>query len=239
MLEVKNLPPIRKSLNHKTMSMAAAEVIRERILSGRFPPGHQLKQDVLAAECNMSRIPIREALVQLESEGIIKILPHKGAVVVELSAREIEELFTMRVLLEPFLFQRSAPLLTAADLKNLKKILGRYTDSIDNHENASWNALNTEFHMLLYRHADSPRILATVQNLLNECDRHTRFQLSNIKGDPERAVREHTELLRLCVERKYEEGARLMWEHINHVRVVLVDLLHKHQDKILAAQPAA
>lgn len=223
------LRPGQKKPNHKTMSTAAADYIRDRILSGEYAPGFQLKQDVLADECGMSRIPIREALVQLESEGLIKILPHKGAMVIELSAREIEELFNMRTLLEPFLFERSAPLLTAADFRSLNKILGRYTDSIDKHESALWNELNTAFHMALYKHADSPRMLATVQNLLKECDRHTRFQLSNIKGDPERAIGEHTELVRLCQERKFKEGAALLWSHIDHVRVVLVDVLKQHQ----------
>ncbi|MGB3875238.1 MAG: GntR family transcriptional regulator [Shinella zoogloeoides] len=221
------------------MAMAAAEVIRDRILAGRFQPGAQLKQDILAAECGMSRIPIREALVQLESEGLVKILPHKGAIVVELSAKEIEELFNMRTLLEPFLLKRSAPLLKPADFKSLRKILARYTDSITNQDSESWNELNTEFHMVLYRHADSPRMMATVQTLLQECDRHTRFQLSNIKGDPERAVREHNELLRLCEERKFDEAAALMWEHIDHVRVVLVDLLEKHQAAEASGQSAA
>ena len=221
------------------MSMAAAEVIRDRILSGRFQPGTQLKQDILAAECGMSRIPIREALVQLESEGLVKILPHRGAIVVELSAKEIEELFNMRTLLEPFLLKRSAPLLKPADFRSLRKILARYTDSITNQDSESWNELNTEFHMVLYRHADSPRMMATVQTLLKECDRHTRFQLSNIKGDPERAVREHNELLRLCEERRFDEAASLLWEHIDHVRVVLVDLVQKHQAAEASGQSAA
>ena len=232
------MPPVRKDLNHKTMSTAAAEMIRERILSGKLPPGFQLKQDVLAAECGVSRIPIREALVQLESEGIVKILPHRGAIVVELSAKEIEELYHMRALLEPFLFERSAPLLTAADYKNLNKILSRYIESINKQESARWNELNAEFHMMLYNHADSPRVMRTVHKLLKECDRHTRFQLYHIVGDQELAIREHAELLQLCQAGKYTEGAALLWRHIDHVRVVLVDLLNRSNEPAMGEQTA-
>ena len=106
------MAPVGKSLKHRTMASAAAEEIRNRILSGGYPPGVQLRQDGLAADLGMSRIPIREALVQLESEGLLKIVPHRGAIVAQLTVDEIEELFNMRLLLEPFLFKRSAPHLT-------------------------------------------------------------------------------------------------------------------------------
>jgi DNA-binding GntR family transcriptional regulator len=216
---------IGKSLKHKTMASAAAEEIRNRILAGDYPPGFQLRQDGLAGDLGMSRIPIREALVQLESEGLLKILPHRGAIVVQLTADEIEELFNMRLLLEPFLFKRSAPLLTKEDFKALHQIQMRYAKSIDKRDIDIWNELNTEFHLTLYRHAHSPRILLTVQNLLVECDRHTRIQLSTIRGDRERAVAEHAELLRLCEEGAFEEGAHLMHAHIDHIRAGLVALL--------------
>lgn len=221
---------VGKSLKHKTMASAAAEEIRNRILSGDYPPGFQLRQDGLASDLGMSRIPIREALVQLESEGLLKILPHRGAVVVQLTAEEIEELFNMRLLLEPFLFKRSAPLLTKDDFRALHQIQMRYAKSIDKLDIDMWNELNTEFHLTLYRHARSPRIVLTVQNLLVECDRHTRIQLSTIRGDRERAVAEHAELLHLCEQGDFEDGARLMHLHIDHIRVGLVALLAREVD---------
>lgn len=214
-----------KSIKHKTMASAAAEEIRNRILSGAYPPGFQLRQDGLAGDLGMSRIPIREALVQLESEGLLKILPHRGAVVVELTVDEIEELFNMRLLLEPFLFKRSVPLLTQADFKALRDIQVQYAQSIDGLDIDAWNELNMDFHLTLYRHARSPRIVQTVQNLLVECDRHTRIQLSTIRGDRERAVAEHAELLRLCEDAAYEEAVSLMYRHIDHIRLGLVALL--------------
>lgn len=234
---------VGKSLKHKTMASAAAEEIRDRILGGTYPPGMQLRQDALAAELEMSRIPIREALLLLESEGLVRISPHRGATVVELTGEEIEELFNMRMLLEPFLFLRSAPQLTEQDFKALHEIQTQYAKSIAKRDIDKWNELNTRFHLLLYRHARSSRVLATVQNLLAECDRHTRIQLSQIKGDRERAVREHSELIKLCEQGKFKEGAKLMYNHIDHIRVGLKGLLDdKHElmeDKTHGARTAA
>ena len=115
------------TLGHRTMALAAADELRRRILSGEFPEGFQLKQDALAADFGMSRIPIREALVQLESEGFVKILPHRGALVAELSPAEIGELFELRALLEPRLLRRSAPRLTPDDYAALDGINAVYS----------------------------------------------------------------------------------------------------------------
>lgn len=232
---VRSLVPVSKGLKHKTISTAAADEIRSRILGGSFAPGFQLKQEDLAQEFGISRIPIREALLLLESEGLVKIMPHRGAVVVKLSAEEIEELFNMRMLLEPFLLERSAPHLTTDDFEALGNILARYEDSIGKQDVARWNDLNVEFHLLLYSHARSPRMLSTVHSLLNDCDRHTRIQLSNIEADRMRAMAEHADMVRLCRVGKFSEAAALLYTHIDHVRGGLVELLGKKQETVEAA----
>lgn len=229
------MAPVSKSLKHKTISTAAADEIRGRILGGSFAPGFQLKQEDLAREFGISRIPIREALLLLESEGLVRIMPHRGAVVVKLNAEEIEELFNMRMLLEPFLLERSAPHLSPEDFATLDGILDRYEDSIGKQDVASWNDLNVEFHLLLYSHARSPRIVATVRTLLNECDRHTRIQLSNIEADRARAMTEHADMVRLCRGGRFAEAAALLRAHIDHVRAGLVDLLDDKQKTVEAA----
>src|SRR5918997_1165848 len=107
--------PARKSLQHRTISAAVAEELRRRIVDGEFSAGFQLRQDALASEFGVSRIPVREALMQLEAEGLVKIHPHRGAIVSELSTEEVHELFELRALLEPRLLKASAKHLTEAD----------------------------------------------------------------------------------------------------------------------------
>ena len=214
-----------KGLGHRTKSTAAADEIRRRILDGKYAPGFQLRQDTLATDMGMSRIPIREALVLLESEGMVRISPHRGAVVSELSIDEIEELFNMRMLLEPFLLRRSAPLLSADDLGALHDLLNEYAASLGRADIARWNDLNAAFHLRLYSRANSPRILGTVTTLLQECERHTRLQLSSIAGGRERAVAEHKQLLQLCELGAVDAAAELMKEHIRQIGAALVQFL--------------
>src|SRR5262249_8875183 len=155
--------------------------------------GVQLRQDALAEEFGVSRIPIREALMQLEAEGLVRILPHKGAIVSELSIGEIDELFELRVLLGPRVLLASAPVLTADDFLRLHAIIDEFNAEIKAMHVGRWGELNTQFHMLMYRHAEKPRSLSLVGNLLQECDRHTRIQLS-LSGGTDRARQEHREL---------------------------------------------
>src|SRR6185437_16206705 len=83
-----------------TLAGATLQAIRERILSGAYAEGDPLRQDAIAAELGVSRIPVREALRQLEAEGLVTFSPHRGAVVSTFSIGEIEELFELRAQIE-------------------------------------------------------------------------------------------------------------------------------------------
>ncbi|QUS36761.1 GntR family transcriptional regulator [Falsirhodobacter algicola] len=207
------------------MAQTAASELRQRILNAVYPPGFQLKQDVLAAELGMSRIPLREAFLILEKEGLIRLLPHRGAIVAQLSPEEIDELFSMRMLMEPWLLERSAPRLTSADFARLHRIQTRYFKALNDHDVSMWNAINREFHMTLYQHAASHRMLALSDQLLAEVEIHTRTQLLHIPADRERAVAEHAELLDACENGRFAEAADLLRAHIEHIRKALLDLL--------------
>ncbi|HYF53816.1 MAG TPA: GntR family transcriptional regulator [Salinarimonas sp.] len=218
--------PLGKGLQHRTMAAAAAAALRERILSGALPGGTQLRQDALADELGVSRIPIREALVQLEAEGLVRIVPHRGAVVSELSAEEVEELFELRAQLEPALLRRSAPRLTAGDHAALDAILAEYRAELRAAHVGRWGELNTRLHALLYSRADRPRTLALVRKLLQDCDRLTRVQLS-IAGGLERAEREHGELVALCRAGRIDEGCELLRAHVEHAGAALREILER------------
>ena len=92
-----------------TLAGATLQAIRERILSGAYAEGDPLRQDAIAAELGVSRIPVREALRQLEAEGLVTFSPHRGAVVSTLSLEEIEELFELRADIECELLRRAMP----------------------------------------------------------------------------------------------------------------------------------
>lgn len=217
---------VSKGLRHRTLSAATAEELRRRIMSGELPSGSALRQDALAQEFGISRIPLREAFLQLEAEGLLRILPHRGAVVSEVSAEDVSEIFELRILLEPQLLALSAPHLDPADFDALRRILDLYGQAIAAKDVRLWGELNTEFHLKLYERARRPRSLAFVANLLQECDRLTRIQLIGTRAT-DRAQSEHERLLALCEAGEVAEAVELLGEHIRDVRRALQDIAAK------------
>lgn len=211
-------------LAHRTLSSAIVEQLRQAILAGRHAAGTQLRQDVLAAEFGVSRIPVREALFQLEAEGLVRIEPHKGAIVAGFAADEIDDVFDLRVLLEPRLLQRSVPRLTAADYEEVVGLDVAFAEAIARHDVARWGELNARLHLSLYRQAALPRTLGIVGQLLQASDRYTRVQL-NREPALARAQREHRKLITLCRDGRVDEASAYLVAHIESVRRDLHRLL--------------
>jgi DNA-binding GntR family transcriptional regulator len=207
-------------LKNRTLSAAIVDRLRGAILGGEYAAGTQLRQDALAASFGVSRIPVREALFQLEAEGLVQIVPHKGAVVTALSMAEIDDVFDLRALLEPRLLESSVPRLSAAQLAALDEIQAAFDGIVERGDVSSAGALNARFHMALYAAADLPRTNAVVLALLQTSDRYTRLQLASTRGLA-KAGREHRELLALCRKRDVAAARRLLVAHIEAVRADL------------------
>ncbi len=208
--------PLGKGLHHKTMAGAAVEVLRRRILDGDLPSGTQLRQSALAEEFGISRIPLREAFLQLKAENLVKVHAHRGAVVASLSNDEVAELFELRATLEPMLLRHSAPNLTVENFNALQSLLDDYARDLNSANARRWGVFNAQFHLMLYAKASRPRTLALVQNLLQDSDRHTRLHLS-IAGATGRAQDEHGRILNLCRTGDVEAAAELLRNHITNV----------------------
>jgi DNA-binding GntR family transcriptional regulator len=212
------------ALKHRTISSAITSQLRDAVLSGEQPSGTQLRQDALAAQFGVSRIPVREALLQLEAEGLVNIVPHKGAVVTGLSRVEVDDIFELRGIMEVRLLSRSAPLLTAEDFQDVDRLQKDFGEAIRSKDAARWGTLNAQLHMALYRRADLPRTSGIVANLLTASERYTRIQLSG-KAAWQRAQLEHGELIDLCRIGNTEAACALLQRHIKTVHDDLVAIM--------------
>ena len=210
-----------KPLLHRTIAASAAEEIRKLIFDGELKDGQPIRQDFLAARLGISRTPIREALVQLETEGLVRSEPHKGAVVAGLSLADIEETFELRELLEPVLLKASAPRLTDEDFRKLKAISKEYSAELCTHNVARWGEVNTALHATLYARAGRPQTEAIVARLLQASDRYTRLQLLMMRG-LKRAEIEHAEIVEHCQNGRVAQAATVLRQHIAHVKNELV-----------------
>jgi DNA-binding GntR family transcriptional regulator len=200
--------------NFKTTPTLVAEALRNGILKGVIRSGQTLRQEELAATFGVSRIPVREAFRQLEAEGLIKIYPHRGAVVSSLSAFEVQELFEIRVPLETTALRLAIPHMTALDLQKAARIL----DLADREEaggraSGRWGELNWDFHAALYAPAARPRLLAMLVNLEQNVDRYMRLVLTGLDYQ-QHSQAEHRELLAACRAKEVEKAVALLTGHI-------------------------
>lgn len=197
----RELPVRKKSLSHtiKRLSLpdTLAQSLRERILNGEFAEGDPLVQEALADEYEVSRMPIREALRQLEAMGLVKLKTHKGAVVTTLPTEQISELFDLRALLECSILESSLPQMNEGYADRSRALLGELETAYHDNDVAAWGSLNWQFHRSLYVPAQREQTLALIEGVNVQTDRYIRLQLSLTHAVAD-AENEHRELLRLC-----------------------------------------
>jgi DNA-binding GntR family transcriptional regulator len=213
-----------QSIPRRTLTEAATDALRERILHGAYAAGEPLRQEALAAELGVSRIPLREALQRLEAEGLVALLPHRGAVVAELPVADLEELFAIRSLIEGDLLARAIPLATVEDLSAARRAAEVFERAIAREETGRLGQANSRFHAALYAPARRPRTMEIIDRLHTQCDRLLRLQLTLTHGG-DRAVREHRALLRAAERGDVARAVRLLHEHVEGAGARLADAL--------------
>lgn len=205
--------PGSRGIKRQSLPETLAESLRERILNGEFREGDALIQESIAAEYEVSRMPVREALRQLEASGLVELKTHKGAVVTSLPAEQIEELFEMRALLECDLLNHSLPKMTDAGIEVSRGILDELEAAYRRRDVGQWGALNWAFHRSLYAPSGRVQTLAVVQGINVQTDRYIRLQLL-LTGGVADAENEHREILRLCAARDPKGSVKYMRGHI-------------------------
>jgi DNA-binding GntR family transcriptional regulator len=183
------------------------------IFNGELREGEPVRQEALSERLQVSRVPVREALVQLEAEGLLTYTPHRGAVVARLSLEEIRELYELRALLEVDVFRRAIPRMTDLDIARAKRVLDSFELAFADDDVGQWGTLNWEFHAALYLPARRTRSMVLIQNLHRQTDRYSRLQLVMTKGSAQ-AEREHSQLLKLSSKGDVRAACDLLKKHI-------------------------
>jgi DNA-binding GntR family transcriptional regulator len=187
------------------------ERLRNAILDGRLPAGMALRQQTLATLFGVSRMPVREALRQLEAQGLLQVVQHKGAVVAPLVSDEAAESYSLRILLESEALRLSIPHLQAEDLARARDCLERLNNETDFQE---IGRLNCQFHTTLYSRAPNQRMLRLIDHGLKEEERFLRFHLVAM-GMGEASRNDHRELLAACEQRDTALAVELLTIHLH------------------------
>jgi DNA-binding GntR family transcriptional regulator len=200
-----------------------ATSLRADIMQGRLKSEQPLRQDDIAAQFGVSKIPVREALFQLKAEGLVTFYPNRGAAVSKLSPAEADEIFIMRTALETAALRRAIPHLTIANLARAEEILG----AIDQEQNlARWGELNWEFHATLYHPANLPRLMEWIETLHINVARYLVIYLAGM--DYQMASQnEHREILESCRCGNVEAATTHLTDHLQSASTHLIAFLNQ------------
>lgn len=155
-----------KENDKSTVVSFVVSELRRAILDGALKGGDRIIQDDWAEKLQVSRMPIREALTQLEGIGLVEVIPHRGAVVNSLSKEAIEEIYSMRMALEGLVVEKAMPFITQEDKIELENILNKMENlEIDEGHNELYIKLNNQYHKILRERSPWVRLKKTVENL--------------------------------------------------------------------------
>lgn len=202
------------NLLESNVTKSAPEIVRdklrEEIFTGVLVAGQQLRQDEIADRFGTSRIPVREALRQLESENLVSYFSHKGAVVKGFSINDVLQMLDIRIALECRALKLAIPNMAMEDFEAAQDILDNYSHSSDPSE---WGEMNWKFHWTLYAPCNRIKLLSMIESNYGHVSRYVRTQIS-ISSGKDQPQHDHHELLDLCREGKVEMAVQYLEAHI-------------------------
>jgi DNA-binding GntR family transcriptional regulator len=212
-------------LEHTTAKVIAG-LLRDEIQSGTLTPGMRLRQNDTASRFGVSSTPVREAFAQLEAEGLIRIDPHRGAVVFRPTVRDLSEFYEIREALESLAVRQAIPNLDAPRVKELRALIVamRKTEDAD-----AWMKLNEEFHLKIYECADRPRLSSMIESLRDATTPYMHINTAKHAIEAS-ANKEHQRIVDACVAGDADAAEAAIRQHLRAAADRLVAFLSQSSD---------
>ncbi len=218
------------SLNKPVRSMTVSEQvynkIKSAILNGELTPGERIVQEDLTEQLRVSRTPVREALQRLKSEGLVTIKPFYGAMVFQVSIKELSEIYDIRISIERYAIQKAFPLLTDTDIQELDKLNSMVREKTSDH--LGLMDYDREFHYLLCHKGVCEYVNQLLNGLWNQCDPYKSLYISN-PDNAQIMISEHEAIVK-CLKKHDMRGVdRAVTRHLDDV----VDKISAEREKQL------
>ena len=207
-------------------SEAVVEHLRQAILRGELPSHAPLPQDKIATELGVSKVPVREALAELKSEGLVTYKANRGAFVTALTAADAREIYLMRAALEKMALEYAIPNVTKVDIARAQSAL-LMIDAEDNPQ--MWAELNWEFHAALYQPAEMPNLMATLKALHINVGRYLVLYLDKMHFQ-DKSQDEHRTLLDACVNGNTPKAISTLSQHLEDASSALQAYLNTKEN---------
>lgn len=204
-----------------TKAESAYVALRDAIRTGLLAPGQRLTLQELAADLGMSLTPVRDALRLLASQGLVEQRSHVGTVVSHFTRKRADDVYVLRLILEPLAARMAAEAVTDADVTALEGLLARMQTVLDANELSSFPQLNAAFHRRIYDVAHSDYLLEFIDRLWNGVP----YQAISLASRAWQSHAEHRALLAAIASRDGHEAERLMHDHISAGRTAALDAI--------------
>ena len=202
-------------LETRTLAEQIADHLREAILTGHLAAGERLSQERIAEQFDVSRIPVRDALRELYAEGLLTRHSRLGVSVAEFSIADLEDLYDMRLALEPVLARIATSRIRPSDLDRMRDQLDRMGTAPE--PSQAWFEANAAFHQTLNARAGRPRMLALVESLRAQTERYIR-RYQTLPGSGRELGVGHVQIFEAVRQRDPEAVAAAVDEHMRRVR---------------------
>ncbi|MDO5345096.1 MAG: GntR family transcriptional regulator [Lachnospiraceae bacterium] len=204
------------------------QTLRQAILQGYLQPGERLMEIHLAQKLGVSRTPVREAIRMLELEGLVIMVPRKGAIVAEITVSDLEDVLEVREALEELAVKKACQNMNEEQLERLKQAAKRFSDSLEKDLLASAQA-DVEFHEIICEATQNKRLVQILNNIREQI---YRYRLENLKDRSSHAnlVEEHTAICRALEERSEEKASEAIRIHIEHQKSSIIGSLSIKQE---------
>ena len=222
---------IQVAQKYRTMTEIVADEIRVRILNGDFVPGQRLVAAEIADEMGVSRMPVRDALRNLESTGLVETIPHRGTIVKDLSELEILELYQIRAVLEGLAARLASEHMDEKMLEQVNNKISQHDlKTIQNEDYASFTRLNREFHALIWEASGSPKLENLLANLYDACNQYRNLSML-VPGRPDSIFKEHNALFNAIKCHDCDEAERLARTHYENTSRALIAAIENRSSR--------
>lgn len=198
--------------------------LRQAILRGELKPGERLMEIQLANKLGVSRTPIREAIRKLELEGLVLMIPRKGAEVAEITEKSLKDVLEIRRALEDLAVRLACEKITKEELKELKKAGDEFKKVLKSQDITEVAEADVRFHDVIYMATDNPKLIQLLNNFREQMYRFRVEYLKKAEVRPQ-LLAEHDEIIKYITEGNKEEASRVVTRHIENQALTVQDVI--------------
>lgn len=205
---------------YRTATNDIVASLRQAIIAGEFRPGERLIEPLLAHQLNVSRTPVREAILQLENEGLVKRIPYRGAVVAEISSRDVGEIYAVKSVLEGLASQLACGRISEGQLKELRILLRQMGSHASQQDLDAYTQVSRGFHLKIVEIAGNRWLLDTYRKLEPPIQ-GLRILALSLPGRPKNSLREHRAIVNAIARGDPARAEFLTQQHVRQAGEIL------------------